>query len=102
MKVGLQRTPLAAGLRIPVAMGDILMLRALRESNGMAITVSDEALAETRLRMSHLEGVFACPEGGATLAAPEQLVANGRIQAGERIVLINTGTGLKYPGAFTV
>jgi threonine synthase len=92
----------AAGLRVPAAVGDFLMLRALRESNGTAVTVSDEALVEAQLRVSRLEGIFACPEGGATLAALEQLLADGWIQPEERIVLFNTGTGLKYPGAFQI
>ncbi len=87
----------AAGLRVPAAVGDFLMLRALRESQGTAVTVSDEALVEAQLRMSRLEGLFACPEGGATLAALEQLVADRWIQPGERIVLFNTAA----PGSST-
>jgi len=87
----------AAGLRVPAAVGDLLMLRALRESGGTAIAVSDEALMEAQMRMSRLEGTFACPEGGATLAALEVLLAQGWISSEERVVLFNTGTGLKYP-----
>jgi threonine synthase len=87
----------AAGLRVPAAVGDFLMLRALRESGGTAVAVSDEALVEAQLRMSRHEGVFACPEGGATLAALEALLARGWISPDERVVLFNTGTGLKYP-----
>ncbi len=90
----------AAGLRVPSAVGDFLMLRALRESNGTAVAVSDEALLAAQARMSSLEGVFACPEGGATLAALEQLLEAGWVVHGERVVLFNTGTGLKYPDAF--
>lgn len=87
----------AAGLRVPSAVGDFLMLRAIRESNGTGIAVSDEALVEAQMRMSRLEGTFACPEGGATLAALEALLKEGWLSPDERVVLFNTGTGLKYP-----
>jgi len=90
----------AAGLRVPAAVGDFLILRALRESGGTAIAVSDEALVEAQMRMARLEGVFACPEGGATLAALETLLAQGWVTPDERVVLFNTGTGLKYPDVF--
>jgi len=87
----------AAGLRVPSAIGDFLMLRLLRESGGTAVAVSDPALIEAGMRMSRLEGIFACPEGGATLAALERLLDNGLISPDDRVVLFNTGTGLKYP-----
>jgi threonine synthase len=87
----------AAGLRVPAAVGDFLILRALRASEGTAVDISDQVLVEAQLRMSRLEGVFACPEGGAALAALETLVAQGWVSPGERVVLFNTGTGLKYP-----
>lgn len=90
----------AAGLRVPAAVGDFLILRALRESNGAAVAVSDESLVEAQMRMARLEGIFACPEGGATLAALETLLAQGWVSPDERFVLFNTGTGLKYPGVF--
>jgi len=90
----------AAGLRVPAAVGDFLMLRALRESGGTAVAVSDAALVAAQKRMARLEGIFACPEGGATLAALEKLLAAGRVSPEERIVLFNTGTGLKYPDVF--
>lgn len=92
----------AAGLRVPSALGDFLMLRALRESDGTGVTVSDPALVAAQMRMSSLEGIFACPEGGATLAALEKLLAEGWISPQERIVLFNTGTGLKYPDVFRI
>lgn len=92
----------AAGLRVPSAVGDFLMLRALRESDGTAVAVSDIALVAAQIRMSSLEGVFACPEGGATLAALEKLLADGWISPRERVVLFNTGTGLKYPEALPI
>jgi threonine synthase len=87
----------ASGLRVPSAVGDFLMLRALRETKGTAVVVSDEALVSAQQRMSKLEGIFACPEGGATLAALEKLMAQGWVGPDERIVLFNTATGLKYP-----
>ncbi len=87
----------AAGLRVPAAVGDFLILRALRESGGTAVAVPDDALVEAQMRLSRLEGVFACPEGGATLAALEVLLAQGWVSPEERVVLFNTGTGLKYP-----
>jgi threonine synthase len=89
----------AAGLRVPGAIGDFLILRAVRESDGTATTVSDRALVAGQMRMASCEGVFACPEGGATLAALEKLLANGWIGKEEKVVLFNTGTGLKYPEA---
>ena len=76
------------------------MLRALRDSGGTAVTVSDEALVEAQMRMSRLEGTFVCPEGGAVLAALEQLLESGWVSPEERVVLFNTGTGLKYPNVF--
>ncbi len=91
---------IAAGLRVPSAVGDFLMLRALRESHGTGVAVSDAALVAAQMRMASLEGVFACPEGGATLAALEKLLAEGWVSPQERILLFNTGTGLKYPGVF--
>ncbi len=90
----------AAGLRVPAAIGDFLILRALRESKGAAVAVSDQTLVEAQMRIARLEGIFACPEGGATLAALETLLAQGWVSPDERIVLFNTGTGLKYPGVF--
>ena len=90
----------AAGLRVPSAVGDFLMVRALRESGGTAITVSDNELIDAQMRLSRLVGTFACPEGGATLTALEKLLAAGWVSPGERVVLFNTGTGLKYPDVF--
>lgn len=87
----------AAGLRVPSAVGDFLILRAVRESKGTAIAVSDKALLDAQKLIASLEGIFACPEGGATLAALEQLLAEGWIDPEEKVVLFNTGTGLKYP-----
>ncbi|MFC2099855.1 threonine synthase, partial [Candidatus Bipolaricaulota bacterium] len=88
---------IAAGLRVPAAVGDFLILNAVRESDGTAIAVSDEALLDGQRRMVETEGILACPEGGATLAALEQLLAASLIQPDDRVVLFNTGTGIKYP-----
>ena len=87
----------AAGLRVPQAIGDFLILRAIRESNGTAIAVSDDTLIASQHAMATEEGIFACPEGGATLAALEALLDRGAIARDEAVVLFNTGTGLKYP-----
>ena len=88
---------MAAGLRVPQAIGDFLILRAIRESNGTAIAVSDDALSTCQRAMATEEGIFACPEGGATLAALEALLYCGAIARDDTVVLFNTGTGLKYP-----
>ena len=87
----------AAGLRVPSVIGDRLILQALRESNGTALTVSEDEMAQAQLEMARAEGIFPAPEGGATLAAARRLVASGQIDAEERVVLFNTGSGLKYP-----
>jgi threonine synthase len=87
----------ASGLRVPSPLGDLLILQALRESGGTAIAVSDEAMAKAQLELARGEGIFACPEGGATLAAARELVASGFLSPGDKVVLFNTGSGLKYP-----
>ncbi len=91
---------IAAGLRVPSAVGDFLMLRVLRESNGTAIAVSDEAILQAQRKICYFEGIFACPEGGATLAGLEELLKMGWVKPYEKIVLFNTATGLKYPMDF--
>ncbi len=87
----------ASGLRVPSAIGDRLILKTLRESEGTALTVTDEEMAAGQLEAARCEGIFAAPEGGATVAAARKLVERGWIEPGERVVLFNTGTGLKYP-----
>jgi len=86
-----------AGMRVPSAVGGFLILSAVRESGGTAIAVSDDALLAGQRRLATLEGIFAYPEGGATLAALERLLDRHWIRPDERVVLFNTGTGLKYP-----
>lgn len=87
----------AAGLRVPEAIGDFLILRALRESGGTAVAVSDQALLAGQQRLAQEEGIFACPEGGACVAALDLLLGQRLVDAADRVVLFNTGTGLKYP-----
>jgi threonine synthase len=87
---------IAAGLRVPAPLGDRLMLRALRESHGGAIAVTDAQLAAAAKQLQTLEGIDAAPEGGATLAAALELKARGAIKPADRIVLFNTGAGWLY------
>ena len=87
---------LAAGMRVPSAIGDYLILDALRESNGGAITVSDDEIVDWMGRVSSLEGIFVCPEGAATAAALSKLVAKGLVAPDEQALLLNTGSGVKY------
>jgi threonine synthase len=88
---------LAAGIRVPQAVGDFLILRAVRESGGFAIAVSDAAITAALDEVSRQEGFLLCPEGAATYAAYKQALADGRIRRDERAVLFNCATGLKYP-----
>ena len=88
---------LAAGIRVPAAVGDFLILRAVRESGGFAVAVSDESIIEARDRAASDSGFLMCPEGAATLAAYLQEIKSGRIAKDESAVLFNCATGLKYP-----
>ena len=88
----------AAGLRVPGAVGDFLILSALRESGGGAVAVPDRAMQEWVAVMGAETGIFAAPEGGATAAAVPRLREMGLIEAGDEVVLFNTGSGLKYVG----
>jgi threonine synthase len=87
----------AAGIRVPVAVGDFLILRAVRNSGGFAIAVTDEAIFEAQAEVAKEEGVLLCPEGAATFAAYKQALADGKVKANETAVLYNCATGLKYP-----
>jgi threonine synthase len=87
----------AAGIRVPGAIGDFLMLRALRESGGFAIAVDDADIIAARDRVAAAEGLLMCPEGAATYAAYQHALAAGRIKPTEQVVLFNCATGLKYP-----
>ena len=87
---------LAAGIRVPAAIGDYLILQALRESGGGAITVSEEEILSDMRAVASLEGMFVCPEGAALSAALRKLLADGTLSPDESILLLNTGSGLKY------
>jgi threonine synthase len=90
----------ASGLRVPKPLGDFLILRAIRESGGAAISVSDEEMMDSALELASTEGLFVAPEGGACVAALGKLVATGVLRADEEIVIYNTGSGLKYMEAY--
>jgi threonine synthase len=90
----------ADGLRVPVAVGDFLMLRAIRASGGTAIAVEDAELLEQARRLGAATGIFAAPEGGACLAALVRLLERGLVGSDETVVLFNTGSGLKYAHLF--
>jgi threonine synthase len=91
----------AAGLRVPKPLGDVLMLKAIRESGGCALAVSDDELLDAAVELASAEGIFAAPEGGACVAAVRKLIESGFLRADERIVIYNTGSGLKYLEAFS-
>lgn len=88
---------LASGIRVPQAVGDFLILRAVRESGGFAIAVTDDAIQAALDEAAREEGFLLCPEGAATYAAYKQALADGRVGREERAVLFNCATGLKYP-----
>jgi threonine synthase len=87
----------AAGLRVPKPFADRLILRVLHQSQGTAVAVSEKEIRQSQAQLAVQEGVFACPEGAATLAGLRQLIAAGWMSRHEKVVLLNTGTGLKYP-----
>ena len=87
---------LAFGLRVPKSFADRLILQDIYESTGTAVAVSDEAILEAQRQLASVEGIFAAPEGAATLAALEKLLEQKWIHPEERVVLFNTGSGLKY------
>ncbi|CAO3381043.1 threonine synthase [Azospirillum argentinense] len=88
---------IASGIRVPQAVGDFLILRAVRESGGFAVAVPDEAIQAALDEAAREEGFLLCPEGAATYAAYKQALADGRVGRDERAVLFNCATGLKYP-----
>jgi threonine synthase len=91
----------AAGLRVPKPLGDVLMLQAIRESGGTALAVSDQETLDAGIELASTEGMFAAPEGGACVAALKKLLGRGFLRADERIVIYNTGSGLKYLEAYS-
>ncbi|MEJ7578901.1 MAG: threonine synthase [Pyrinomonadaceae bacterium] len=90
----------ASGLRVPKAIGDFLILDALRESDGAAVAVTDEELMNGAGEIGRTEGLFVAPEGGSCVAALKKLIERGDVKAGERVVLFNTGAGVKYLESF--
>ncbi len=88
---------IAAGIRVPAAIGDFLILEAIKESGGFAMAVADEEIVNAQDRVPDLEGLLLCPEGAATYAAYRQSLAEGRIDQNDRVMLFNCGNGLKYP-----
>jgi threonine synthase len=86
----------ASGLRVPKSFADALILKDIRESQGTAVSVRDNEILEAQRKLGRMEGIFAAPEGAATLAALQKLVERKWVQPDERIVLFNTGSGLKY------
>jgi threonine synthase len=86
----------AAGIRVPKALGDFIVLKALRESGGIAVAVSETEIAQSMQAAGAAEGMLLCPEGGAAIAGTAKLRRDGWIREGEEVVVFNTGTGLKY------
>ena len=90
----------ASGLRVPKAIGDFLILDALRKSGGTAVAVTDEELIAATREIGALEGIFCAPEGAACLPALRQLIEDGEVSSTDRVVLFNTGSGVKYMESF--
>jgi len=90
----------ASGLRVPGPLGDFLILSMLRQTKGTALTVTDEEMLDAGRELASLEGIFAAPEGAATVSATRKLAASGWIKPEETVVLFNTGTGYKYAEAW--
>ena len=90
----------ASGLRVPGPLGDLLILSMLRQTNGTALTVTDEEMLHAGRELASMEGIFAAPEGAATIIATRKLAASGWIKPKETVVLFNTGTGYKYAEAW--
>jgi threonine synthase len=86
----------ASGLRVPKAIGDFLILDALRASGGTAVAVTDEELLAAAREIGAAEGLFVAPEGAACLPALRKLLDTGEVKADERVVIFNTGAGVKY------
>ncbi len=87
----------AQGIRVPKALGDFLVLQAVRETNGTCVAVPDADTLWGLERISRLEGAFICPEGAALVGAARMLLRDGWLDAGQRVLLLNTGAGIKYP-----
>ena len=92
----------AFGINVPKALGDFLVLEAVYETNGCAISVSDQELLDAEHLLASREGAFICPEGASTLAAAKKLLDQGWIKSDESVLVLNTGTGLKYPETVSI
>ena len=90
----------SSGLRVPKALGDFLVLQAVRQSHGTAVSVTDEESLDAALELARLEGIFPAPEGGACIAAARHLYQAGFLKPDEIVVIYNTGSGAKYAEAF--
>tara|TARA_B100001971_G_C18188612_1_gene537184 strand:- start:182 stop:1399 length:1218 start_codon:yes stop_codon:yes gene_type:complete len=93
---------LATGLRVPHALGDFLVLNAARESGGSALAVTDDEIIDGIGQIAKEEGLFVCPEGAATFAALKYLIDDGKVDKDEKVVLFNTGSGIKYTTLFEI
>jgi len=91
----------SSGLRVPKPLGDFLILKAVRESGGTAIAISDEESLAAGVELAKLEGMFVAPEGAACVAAVRHLLGSGFLKPEEKIVIYNTGAGLKYLEAYS-
>jgi threonine synthase len=96
-----QAHTVASGLRVPKALGDFLVLQAVWESGGTAVSVSDEDMLDAGILLAEREGIFAAPEGGACVAAVRMLLESEFLKSNERILIYNTGSGLKYLEAYS-
>ncbi|WP_310831851.1 threonine synthase [Paenibacillus pedocola] len=92
----------AFGINVPKALGDFLVLKAVYETDGAAIAVSDAEMSLEQAKIARLEGSFICPEGAAAFAAARKLAQNGWIKPDERVVVLNTGAGIKYPDSVQI
>lgn len=88
---------IAGGIRVPKALGDFLVLEAVRESNGVAVEVKESEITESINLLAKTEGLLICPEGATLVAAAKKLLNNGVLNENDKVVLLNTGTGIKYP-----
>lgn len=89
---------LAEGIRVPKALGDFLVLDAIYETGGTAVSVTDEEIMRALNLVARSEGLFICPEGAAAVAGAEKLLQSGFLRPEEKVVILNTGSGMKYPG----
>src|SRR5262249_45131247 len=92
----------ASGLNVPKALGDFLVLNAVRQTGGTSIAVTDKELLAAQRQLARTEGIFVCPEGAACFAAINTLRSAGWLRGDETVVVLNTGAGMKYPDTVTV